>query len=268
MKKPFLRIIDLYKKMNIEWIPVSVFIAFLFSCWGIAVYEFNCMALPFSYLKGWDKCALGLSYGIICSVLVYILTVCVPLYLRKKRNRQTIYTWLVNTYREFSYVPLKLNDNRDVKYSEEFYIPSEGLQPILDYKCAICILQKANWNQKIKILESNITVFEAVKYYMDSLNERVKLILNVYTDVLNEYEIRCLNAIITNDIYAQLHFLHARQDIIVDGNSDTKKGFNLEESNVDYTIDNLTFICNQISTILANLTCCIRSIYKSYEKKH
>lgn len=265
MKITFLNIIDLYKKINIEWISVLGFIAFLFSCWGIAVYEFKCMALPFSYLKGWDKCALGLSYGIICSILVYILTVCVPLYQRKKRNRETLYTWLVNTYQEFSIVPLKLNDNRDIKYTEFIYIPAKGIQPILDYKCAICILRKANWNQKIKILDSNITVFEAVKYYMDSLNERAKLILNVYTDVLNEYEIRCLNAIITNDIYAQLHFLHARQNITIDRNSDTEKGFNQEESN---KIENLTFICNQISDILANLTCCFRSIYKSYEKKH
>lgn len=240
-------------------------IAFLVACWGISVYEFGIMGLPFSYCKGWDRCALGLSYGIMCGLIIYILTVSIPVYLRKKRNRKTIYVWLANIYREICSVALILNDNSDIKYSKSINIPAEGEVPLLDYDCTICILRKANWNQKIEILKSDITVFEAVKYYMDSLNERAKLILNVYTDVLNEYEIRCLNAIITNDIYAQLHFLHARQNITIDRNSDTEKGFNQEGSN---KIENLTFICNQISDILANLTCCIRSIYKSYEKKH
>lgn len=81
--------------MNIEWITLSMLIAFLVACWGISVYEFGIMGLPFSYCKGWDRCALGLSYGIMCGLIIYILTVSIPVYLRKKRNRKTIYVSIV-----------------------------------------------------------------------------------------------------------------------------------------------------------------------------
>ena len=151
-----------------HYIGILIGISLSLATWGVLVYEFGIWGLPWTYPKGWDKFVLGISYGIFGGVIVYTLTVEIPLRRRKSIYRKTLFVWLANTYREFSEIPKAIPSNITTKQTQ-FYIPGEGLSDILDVNCIICVLQKAKGTEDIRILNSQITVTEALRYYLNKI---------------------------------------------------------------------------------------------------
>lgn len=195
-----------YNWITRHFISIIIGLSLFIAIWGILVYEFDVWGLPWIYPRGWNKFVLGVSYGILGGFIVYVLTVEIPLYRRKLIYRKTLFVWLANTYREFSQIPKAIPSDIITKQIQ-IYIPGEGKSDIVDVDWIMCILQKAKYTQHIRILNSDISVIEALRYYLNKICERAQMILNIYSVILTTKEIRCLNTIITSDVYAYLKFL-------------------------------------------------------------
>lgn len=187
-------------------VRILIGISLFFASWGVLVYDFGVLGLPWPYPSGWDEFVLGISYGIFGGVIVYTLTVEIPLCRRKSTYRKTLFVWLANTYREFSDIPKAIPSNIPIKQTQ-IYIPGEGMSDIIDVNWIICILEQAKDTQYIRILNSHITILEVLRYYLNKIYERAQMILNIYSDILTTKEINCLNTIITSEVYAYLKFI-------------------------------------------------------------
>lgn len=241
-----------YDWVKEHFIGVNISISVVLAIWGILVYEFDFFGLPWSYLKGWDKFVLGISYGLLGGFIVYVLTVRIPLYRRNTIYKKTLFVWLANTYREFSQIPNSI-PNDVTKHHRQIFIPGEGITNIISVECIMCILQRAKATDKITILDSNITVIEALRYYLSKIYERAQMILNIYSDILNTKEINCLNTIITSEVYAYLKFIDPSDagKILADNQS---SGINSDT----HISTSLPF--NLISKVLESLYICFLSL--------
>lgn len=245
-----------YDWVKEHFIGVSISLSLLLASWGIAVYQFHVLGFPWPYPEGWDKFVLGVSYGILGGFIVYLLTVIIPLQRRKAIYRKSLFIWLANTYREFSQIPNSI-PNDVTKHHRQIFIPAEGPTEIMSVECIMSILQRAKDSHKIKILDSHITVIEALRYYLNKIYERAQMILNIYSDILNPKEINCLNTIITSEVYAYLKFIEPSDE------NDHHRENKYSDSKSNNITDSLPF--GLIYEVLRSLYICFLSLDN---KKH
>lgn len=149
---------------------------------------------------------IDLTVSLLSGWIVFYLTTIYPHKKRCKVQRPILQIWLTNLYSEISSGVSKIPvSNQSTKNRVQVYYDNGMF--VLTPDAIKNALYKSVWCVKVEILDSNVSIKDMMEYYMNTLRSKVQSILNIYSDVLNTDEIRYLNAILTSDIYARLHFL-------------------------------------------------------------
>lgn len=255
-----------YPRLNlIKWGGI---VSLILASWSIFVYEFHWpIGMPFPYFYGWNKFALGLAYGVITGSIIYFLTVYLPLYKRKKKNRVRLYSWLASSYHEFCTIPSQIKNPSLSSQKHIIRIPIQGQAMILSPSCVECILNNCDWYTTINILNTRISVLEAIKYYITEMQEKAETILNIYSDILSEREIDCLNALLTTQLTAILHFLTEddhKDSVVKPDNKEATSDRNTRLQQIDSPNISPNINSGEIKLFLTNLLWVCNSLNKEY----
>lgn len=186
-------------KKFLLWLGVALCI------WGILVYEFKCLDLAIScdkYEESWSKFSLAVIYGLLTGYIVYFFTVILEVKQKRNTLRPVVYENLAKIYSQICFAVWPIVDypvNKRI-------VIKHGLE-ISTVKDIIDIIGKVTWDNETVILSTKMSIYSAMTYYLRELYDKCQSILLLYSEVLNENEIRYLNGILTSDTIPHMYFL-------------------------------------------------------------
>lgn len=183
-------------------------LSLLFTVWGILVYQFGILGLPFRNVCGWNHCALALCYSILTGWILYFFTSVLP-HIRNKIVRHTyIESELSGLVVELSMFIEKLildkKDRSEVNV-DTIMIASEDVIP---FWSMLTLLNEINWNTSIQLtsmpktndVNANdkpvlITAREQAEYILGKIIATVNSILSIHWHYLTDAQLRNLKTI-------------------------------------------------------------------------
>ena len=180
--------------MGNRYVTVAFGISLVLSIWGILVYEFNILGLPFEYVYGWNKCAKTLSYSVIGGWIIFILTSRLPHCIKRREIQKVIQERLGWLNKELSSILEKSCNPQDpkvqfvnisIEYQRELIIKNSSFRYILNN------MQWDDWFDEDSKLTYRTQTINTLKKIIDIL-----IHLNfLYQDYLSKQQQRGIDTI-------------------------------------------------------------------------
>lgn len=183
-------------------------LSLLFTVWGILVYQFGILGLPFRNVCGWNHCALALCYSILTGWILYFFTSVLP-HIRNKIVRHTyIESELSGLVVELSMFIEKLILDKKDKSEVNIDTIRIASQDIIPFWSMLTLLNAINWNTSIQLTSMPktkhanandkpvlITAREQAEYILCKIIATVNSILSIHWNYLTDAQLRNLKTI-------------------------------------------------------------------------